>query len=698
MPGFSRSSQAGTEEVAVDALQALRKLEEGETLVAGRELEYRGVRLEGGLSLVLQVLDRSTDALLALKVIRPELVADEAALGAFVSGCERAASVGGDFPTKIVGVGFLRSVAGRDVSPARYLLHLWVEGRSLREMLAFGGQGLPPDRAFHAALLATRAVTDLHRAGVMHGDIRPEHFLMTKQNQMRVIDFAIAPQLRRRAEALSGVPWASLRYAPPELSEGGEHASWASDVYQLAVMTYELFAGAPCSPWVGYEELCEIVDCVPPELDEVIQVSLAPAEHRPSDAEHFFNALREAEYTFRENQRTSRLRVERKPKDLWAQALALAERSTPLWGHIAALTERALEEKPSRLPFGRLPAKAVEDLFSRACGELQAARRRHLDVLLGQREFAGAAAYLEQLSEEVTPSEHADLRYTFELARLAAQRDDPRARGEAAKHLVELLRDPGMSPSHRAVATRLLEELMQAAKEEPVAPELRPAFVSELGELPAVERWRVTTGEDVASFRVVVGPAMRMGRGSYEEFGNHLDLRPTKREAGEDSTKLALAQTLSRAGHLELRVGPDGLEAFCMGTHGAKVDQTPLKRGERAILREEGECSLAQGATSFTYHMLPAGAEPPLVVELRFCAGVGAGRRAFWVLRALPSEVLVPAAGKGATFEPGPTGWTVEAARDGVFLGDERVGSGAGVPWPDDVAVRLSDTVSIERG
>lgn len=217
----------------------------------------------------------------------------------------------------------------------------------------------------------------------------------------------------------------------------------------------------------------------------------------------------------------------------------------------------------------------------------------------------------------------------------------------------------------------------------------RIQVLTDLGVLDPISRFQVDSADSSTMWRVIVGPAVRLGRGSFDEFGNHVDLRPTRREAAESSITLALAQRLSRAGHLELRVGPEGLEAFCMGTHGAAVSSRELKRGERVSLGDDGQCLLAQGATALAYKVWKARDGAPLAVELSFTGGVGAGRHAAWVLGGLPLQLLCPDAGVKGIVIPTSEGWLLESKQDEIRLGHQTVAKGERAPWPSDVILEL---------
>ncbi|HPC82198.1 MAG TPA: protein kinase [Thermoanaerobaculaceae bacterium] len=735
------------------AFEAFSQLAVGQPLDVSEELEFRGVVAEGGHGCVLKALHRPSNTLRAVKIMRPELLATDVSQRLFEEELEKLAGVAGEFAVKILDMGPL-AVVGQE-QPWWAMNMEWVEGRTLRDLVSgsrfsqqisleryvdrtsaeedVSGSGLTSDEALRFLEQAAHGVAELHRAGLCHLDVRLEHLLLAKSGSVRLIGFGLGAELRRAAQEALGVRWQTSAYAPPELLRG----DWAAlgpqaDVYQLAVLANELFRGTLCSPWVGYEELCESADFLPASMDELIQDCLGDIDQRPADADAFLARLREVVVVFDENQRKGRTRPDRKAKEIWQRAQAMAARERPQWGYIAGMCQRLLEEKPHLLPFGKIPAKQVDELLGRAQAELAARRRAMLEELLMTQAWGEAAAFLERLGGEVATDEVDELKLNLELAQVAAHKDDPAARAGAHQRIMELLKQPRLSPAVRDRAAQALETLLAQGRaiEEapgatlpppvppaPAAPpaELEPApaaapappaevvgppipVVTDLGLLAPVERFQVDTGRELTTWRVVVGPAVRFGRGSFEEFGNHLDLRPTRREAAENSITLALAQRLSRAGHMEFRVAPGGLEAFCMGTHGAAMDGKVLKRGERCELGEEGRCLLAQGAAEFVYKLWRGRDGAPQAVEFTFTAGVGAGRHAVWVLSVLPVHLLVPSTSARALVVPTRQGWMVEARSQEVKLDEVELAKGTRQPWPAEAVLELPEGTRIVHG
>jgi serine/threonine-protein kinase len=92
------------------------------------------------------------------------------------------------------------------------------------------------------------AVAHAHARLVVHRDLKPGNILVTKTGQVKLLDFGIAKLLegdRTRETALTelGGRALTLDYASPEQIRG-EPLGTASDIYSMAVVAYEVLAGA----------------------------------------------------------------------------------------------------------------------------------------------------------------------------------------------------------------------------------------------------------------------------------------------------------------------------------------------------------------------------------------------------------------------------------------------------------------------
>jgi serine/threonine protein kinase len=153
-------------------------------------------------------------------------------------------------------------------SGAMFLAMELVEGRSLESERARFGEpawGLP--------VLADVAegLAELHRAGVVHRDLKPGNVLLDAGGRAQITDFGIArwwsehesdldilgdtlapsgrAQKPRDVLTRSGVLIGTPIYIAPELAHGGQRAPPSSDVFSFGVMAWEVLTGQ--RPWPG---------------------------------------------------------------------------------------------------------------------------------------------------------------------------------------------------------------------------------------------------------------------------------------------------------------------------------------------------------------------------------------------------------------------------------------------------------------
>src|SRR5690606_32940337 len=86
------------------------------------------------------------------------------------------------------------------------------------------------------------ALAHAHRRGIVHGDVRPENIMITRQGEVRVLDFGFAGARELELHSAAAMPRTQAAYASVERANGSEpHAS--DDVYSLACIAYELLSG-----------------------------------------------------------------------------------------------------------------------------------------------------------------------------------------------------------------------------------------------------------------------------------------------------------------------------------------------------------------------------------------------------------------------------------------------------------------------
>src|SRR6202167_5566233 len=208
----------------------------------------------GGFGEVVLARHDASGTLVAIKYLRPELLADPEFAGMFRSEAAVLASV--QDPNVVRLYEYVESPAG-----AAIVMEL-VDGVSLREILSRQGQ-----TTAEAALVVLQGsllgLAAAHARGGVHRDYKPENVLVNGQGVSKLTDFGIAARAGDRP-----MPAGTLAYAPPEQFEGAP-ASPATDVYAATATFYECLVGRP--PFTGptAEALMRLHRFEPVPLDPV---------------------------------------------------------------------------------------------------------------------------------------------------------------------------------------------------------------------------------------------------------------------------------------------------------------------------------------------------------------------------------------------------------------------------------------------
>ena len=217
------------------------------SLDAGTEVSrYRVEELvaRGGMGLVYRARDVRLDRQVALKVLSPELSGDERFRERFVRESRLTAAV--DHPHVIP------VYEADEWNGLLYLAMRFVRGVDLHTVLATSGR-LDAETALPLLVQAGDALDAAHEIGLVHRDVKPGNFMLAGAQADRVppgthvylTDFG----LTKRATSVSGLTrtgqfLGSLHYVAPEQIRG-EEVDARTDVYALACVAFEMFAGQP---------------------------------------------------------------------------------------------------------------------------------------------------------------------------------------------------------------------------------------------------------------------------------------------------------------------------------------------------------------------------------------------------------------------------------------------------------------------
>ena len=220
----------------------------------------------GGMAVVYLGRDRKHDRPVAIKVLRPEIVAGEAAQR-FLLEIQILARL--QHPHILP---LLDSGATDEASPRPYYVMPYVDGESLRQRLTREGP-LAVAEALRLVRETGEALHYAHGEGLIHRDVKPENILLSQSHAL-VADFGIARAagvaagVTAHGERLTqaGMSMGTPAYMSPEQAEGELGVDARADQYSLACVLYELLAGQP--PFTGHNFAAvlarQLLDPVPP--------------------------------------------------------------------------------------------------------------------------------------------------------------------------------------------------------------------------------------------------------------------------------------------------------------------------------------------------------------------------------------------------------------------------------------------------
>ncbi|MEZ4449846.1 MAG: protein kinase [Nannocystaceae bacterium] len=269
---------------AIDAGRTRRSGLEPPTLLAGRYqiLDKIG---EGGMGLVYRGYDLDLEEVVAIKLLRGDLVGDDSLRARFRREVKLARRVTHHNVARVFEF-------GRD-GDLCFLTMEYIDGPSLHARLRADGP-LPLAELVPIARTLCQGLAAAHAAGVVHGDIKPGNVLVSPERGAVLTDFGIAQALTDTITPLERSSSGTPRYMAPEQARA-EPLGPETDIYAIGVLLYEALTADDLWPVrdahdllrrkrAGEEPDLEGIE-LPPGWLELIRACLATDRStRPADA------------------------------------------------------------------------------------------------------------------------------------------------------------------------------------------------------------------------------------------------------------------------------------------------------------------------------------------------------------------------------------------------------------------------------
>jgi serine/threonine protein kinase len=222
----------------------------------------------GGMGLVYKAKQQLIDRIVAIKVLKADLLADEQSVKRFQLEARAASRL--KHPNVIT----VHDFGVVDATGQPYLVMDFMEGESLADIIKRDGR-LNVRRAIPIFMQACSALEHAHRQHVIHRDVKPSNIVLVRDEEqedvVKVVDFGIAKLTAVAGQesmhlTKTGEVFGSPIYMSPEQCMGNPLDA-RSDIYSLGATMYESLVGFP--PLVGktlVDTMSKHINETPPSL------------------------------------------------------------------------------------------------------------------------------------------------------------------------------------------------------------------------------------------------------------------------------------------------------------------------------------------------------------------------------------------------------------------------------------------------
>lgn len=187
----------------------------------------------GGMAEVYEGTDIITKRVVAIKLIREDVMKNPVNLRRFQNEASIAASLNHSNIVKVYNHGTIDGVP--------YIANEYIKGQNLKEVLDFRS-ALPLEEAIDYMIQLAAALSYAHTHGIVHRDVKPDNLYVMGDGTIKLGDFGIAQNEINEINSINSEIVGSVHYLAPEITLG-KPATGRSDIYSAGVTFFELITG-----------------------------------------------------------------------------------------------------------------------------------------------------------------------------------------------------------------------------------------------------------------------------------------------------------------------------------------------------------------------------------------------------------------------------------------------------------------------
>jgi len=187
----------------------------------------------GGMADIYLARDKFSEELVAIKVLKPDKTFDIIAKERFKQEIQTIQEVYSPSIVKLIDYQWDDNI--------QYIVMEYVDGVTLREYINTK-TSLLVDETVDLAKQMAQGFYEIHKAGIIHRDIKSQNIMVTANGIIKIIDFGIALTEETERVTKTGNIIASVQYVAPELLELCPPSA-QTDIYAFGIILYEMLTG-----------------------------------------------------------------------------------------------------------------------------------------------------------------------------------------------------------------------------------------------------------------------------------------------------------------------------------------------------------------------------------------------------------------------------------------------------------------------